>query len=497
MKKIAFVTPWPPQKSGISDYVYDLIKGLSKFDIQIEVYSNCQTPKKLDRVNVFNINETAINSRDDYDLIVYHIGNNIEYHGYIIDLLKKHGGVVHLHDMVLLHMMIAHKKSNLLELSSSVDKWYGKTISLLFQKLIKLDNTFLYEDIVTHIPMFEEVLQHADSCIVHSEYVKKRIRNVFPYIETHRIDHLFYNQNIIKTLHDNKKKTFRIGVFGGVEKNRHVDMIIMSCAQLLKEGFELELYIAGQVGCDCVDIYKLVNRLGISKKVYIFGRVDLEKFEELLAQSDVVVSLRNPTMGETSGVVMRAIQRAIPVIVSKTGWYSELPGFVDKVPLVNMKDELTKILKKYFIKEYYDKKKNAFIEYSEKHLNFTKAVATYHEILRAKKKDKDCLSKVLNRKLDSLEIKNNLLREIPFKKLTNNINNSHENQKENDLNSKSQWQLKASDLEKDINLKDQKIDLLTKELECVYHSESYRFFIRPIIWPFLSILKFIFKWRSK
>jgi glycosyltransferase involved in cell wall biosynthesis len=43
---------------------------------------------------------------------------------------------------------------------------------------------------------------------------------------------------------------------------------------------------------------------------------------------EVVVSLRSPTMGETSGTVVRALSLGRPLVVSDVGWFSELPDTV-------------------------------------------------------------------------------------------------------------------------------------------------------------------------
>ena len=53
-----------------------------------------------------------------------------------------------------------------------------------------------------------------------------------------------------------------------------------------------------------------------------------------MAACDVCVSLRSPTMGETSGSVIRQLSLGKPVIVSDVGWFAELPGEVAlKVPV--------------------------------------------------------------------------------------------------------------------------------------------------------------------
>ena len=45
----------------------------------------------------------------------------------------------------------------------------------------------------------------------------------------------------------------------------------------------------------------------------------------LMAACDVLVNLRYPTMGETSGSVIRALSLGKPLVVSDVGWFSELP----------------------------------------------------------------------------------------------------------------------------------------------------------------------------
>jgi glycosyltransferase involved in cell wall biosynthesis len=53
-----------------------------------------------------------------------------------------------------------------------------------------------------------------------------------------------------------------------------------------------------------------------------------------MAACDVCVSLRAPTMGETSGSAIRALSLGRPLVVSDLGWFAELPDdAVLKVPV--------------------------------------------------------------------------------------------------------------------------------------------------------------------
>ena len=53
-----------------------------------------------------------------------------------------------------------------------------------------------------------------------------------------------------------------------------------------------------------------------------------------MAACDVLVNLRSPTMGETSGAVIRGLALGKPMLVSDVGWFSELPDeAVLKIPV--------------------------------------------------------------------------------------------------------------------------------------------------------------------
>jgi glycosyltransferase involved in cell wall biosynthesis len=53
-----------------------------------------------------------------------------------------------------------------------------------------------------------------------------------------------------------------------------------------------------------------------------------DRLWSLMAACDVVVSLRSPTMGETSGSAIRALTLGKPLVVSDAGWFAELPNDV-------------------------------------------------------------------------------------------------------------------------------------------------------------------------
>jgi glycosyltransferase involved in cell wall biosynthesis len=60
---------------------------------------------------------------------------------------------------------------------------------------------------------------------------------------------------------------------------------------------------------------------------------DLVTFMAYIAATDIAINLRYPTVGETSGSLLRVMAGGVPAIVTDAGWYQELPeGTCLKLP---------------------------------------------------------------------------------------------------------------------------------------------------------------------
>ena len=76
------------------------------------------------------------------------------------------------------------------------------------------------------------------------------------------------------------------------------------------------------------------HRLERGRDVVLIDHVSEERLWALLSAFDVSVSLRAPTMGETSAMALRALAVGRPLVVSDLGWFAELPDAVAaKVPV--------------------------------------------------------------------------------------------------------------------------------------------------------------------
>ena len=85
--KVAYFSPMPPEPSGIADYSALLLPALQEHvDVEVVKRGAKRPPRGA-------------------DLAVYHVGNNPDAHGWIVDALRRTPGVVVLHDFVLHHLV--------------------------------------------------------------------------------------------------------------------------------------------------------------------------------------------------------------------------------------------------------------------------------------------------------------------------------------------------------------------------------------------------------
>ncbi|KLD75833.1 glycosyltransferase, partial [Xanthomonas hyacinthi DSM 19077] len=122
-----------------------------------------------------------------------------------------------------------------------------------------------------------------------------------------------------------------IALMGGGQGNRRFDWIA-SALSSIDTGLEepLIVEIAGEVDPAVLVHLQAIQALD-NVRLINHGHVDDEQFWKVFERADLMIALRQPTMGEASAVVCKALQAGLPVIVSDHGWYAELPPCVKKV----------------------------------------------------------------------------------------------------------------------------------------------------------------------
>ena len=177
-----------------------------------------------------------------------------------------------------------------------------------------------------------EVLDLATGLIVHSRYVEQRARAAGYEGPVWRIPHPAWEHAPVAPAQ--LEGAPLIGSFGNVNASKRIPQLLEAFARLRRERPDARLLLVGAVSPG-FDLDRRLQRLGLSDEGIVReAYVEEERLWALMAACDVCVNLRSPTMGETSGSVIRQLSLGKPVVVSDVGWFAELPDDVAlKVPV--------------------------------------------------------------------------------------------------------------------------------------------------------------------
>jgi len=382
--KILFFSPWPPQHTGIADYMYDLAKGLAKSGHTITIFTEVEKPKKLNGVIIQKPCMLDDFDSRHYDLLVYQMGNNSKFHLFMLPYLFEFEGIIHLHDLVLHHLMAyclyAHGDQQLYV--KVLNKWYGQYVVNKVLDMMEEGINVWDSSAVTEFPFFEEIIQHAKGVIIHSEFSQQKIHSVFPNLGCRVIPQVYAGMQINTRQRGSK---LSIGIFGGVDSNKRLDIVFQALARCGNLHEKVELNIVGSISDDCLYLKDLIHELRLDEVVTFHGRVDEAVFTDFFNATDLILALRYPTMGETSAIVMRSCQSAIPVVVSDVAWYAELPDFVPKImPETSTEvDELASLIRNFIeVTGFSEKRVDEARAYAAKNLDFDDLINEYTLILK-------------------------------------------------------------------------------------------------------------------
>ncbi len=325
-------TPWPPQRSGIADYAYRLVEGLIAEDVHVSVITAAEAPAPLARCEIHVASRERKVKVPTDALPIFQLGNNFAFHAFQPHYLARLGGLVHLHDPVLHHFHVDRTlAAGAGGYWNDLVHWYGAPVADACRRMASRGAPPWTNAAVTAIPLFEPYLQFADAVLVHSRVALLAINDRLPALRGYVLPQSYPIANTISELGRRGTDKLRLGVFGWIEPHKRIDQVLAAVAEMKSRGVALELEICGPAGATMRDLNAQIAAMELQGSAHLRGHLDHAALLAAIAATDVCINLRDPTMGETSAIVVQALQLGTPVIVSDTGWYSELPECVLKV----------------------------------------------------------------------------------------------------------------------------------------------------------------------
>ena len=338
--RLAFISPLPPERSGIADYSAELLPALAQhYDIDVVVAQTevsdtwVKANLPIRTVEWFRENAAA------YQRVLYHFGNS-PFHEHMFDLLAEHPGVVVLHDFYLGHIQ-SHR--------DFIGRAPGAWTRELYHShgFIASRSAVHAKDpgrVAFQYPCNWSVLEQATGVIVHSSHPKRLAEEwygshasgnwaVIPLLRTpaNTLDRASARQTL--GFSDDDFVVTSFGMLGPTKLNH--ELLDAWLASTLSRDKRCHLIFVGenQGGEYGADLQKKITHGGLKSRIHITGWVDGDTFKRHLAASDLGVQLRARSRGETSAAALDCLNYGIPTVVNANGSMSDLPGTaVHKLP---------------------------------------------------------------------------------------------------------------------------------------------------------------------
>lgn len=328
--KINWFSPLPPARTDIAHYTRRILAGLTA--VCEPVLWACQEAwdpaiENLAPVRRWTGQEWA--ALNEADITFFHLGNNALFHAEIWRVARRHPGILVLHDQCLQHFFrgLLNAEGH----AAAMRRHYGEAGALAAANLRsgRLD----MDALARSYPLGIHGLVGGIGAVTHSREAFDEVAaaNRWPVC---RLD-LPYPAapltNEPRTWPPDVSEPLRLILFGYLGSNRRLVPVLRALARFPGRR-RLRLDIYGQID----DPHALREELAdpaLRDLVQVHGFVPDEELERALAQAHLAINLRYPTMGEASGSQLRIWNQALPSLVTRTGWYADLPvgavGFVD------------------------------------------------------------------------------------------------------------------------------------------------------------------------
>ncbi len=331
-QRLAFVSPLPPERTGIADYAAQCLPALSKlFDIDLIVHQDkVVLPAELDalpRRDVLWFAEHA----SQYDQILYQFGNS-PFHSHMFALLQRFPGVVVLHDFFLSSVLCYEQMTGGIP-HAWTDALYHSHGDAAVQAAMVPAN---HEAVRQVWPCNLAVLQGATGVIVHSTHALELARQWYGpqagsnwhVVPLPRSEPGPIGRAAARAALGIPDDAFLVCTFGFIDPSKlsHHLLAAWNASALAKDKSCQLVFVGANHGGDFgVKMSSDIAASSGAKRIKIAGWTDEQVYRHYLQAADVGVQLRTMSRGETSAAVMDCLNYGLATIVNANGSMAALP----------------------------------------------------------------------------------------------------------------------------------------------------------------------------
>ncbi len=337
--RIAFFSPLPPRRSGISHYSAQLLPHLSKhFDI--DVYVDGYSPSQPSGNGVLRFFSTPPDlSQQPYFSRLFQLGNSA-FHAYMYEHLLRHGGITTLHEVSLhglVHSTLVDERQSEHRYAEEIAYEHGEKgqAALEMHQNGELDGATM----MALFPLNERALCASKAVIVHSEFARRQLLEGRSEQLAPRVKRINQGVTVLPRPAPSQRQSVRarlgipvdafvVGVFGMMTESKQLEVGLRAFQRLRRRDARAYYLSVGEFASPGYEasIHRLCEELGIADRAVFAGYAGSQDFFDYVFACDAALSLRYPNMGETSAAMLQALACGIPTIVNDLAAFAELPS---------------------------------------------------------------------------------------------------------------------------------------------------------------------------
>jgi glycosyltransferase involved in cell wall biosynthesis len=333
--RIAMVTPYPPDHSGVADYSKKCVESLAKF-VDVDVYTDAHKPAANPAVKVFYPISAAAWLRPDYDAVIAVAGNS-QYHTKILELHRKFGGPCIMHDNRLGELTAWWKGVE--HLRKLAERSLGRVISG------EEVSDWLANPASQPTLFYDELLEQTEPLFVHSEGIRAHALRLYG-INVEYLPFCVYRDFTAEDISVAARRAARESL--GIPQDQIVVIslgivdaakIPMKCIEAIagvgERGIPAHLYFVGQGSSGVREpLSTLAASSGIADRVHFFdGWVSEDDYRRFIVAANAGIQLRAHFYGGISGALADCVAAGLPTVANEDlATAIDAPCYISRVP---------------------------------------------------------------------------------------------------------------------------------------------------------------------
>jgi len=315
--KLEIWSPLPPAPSGIADYTAETLPPLVR---RAEVGVVVPDPAAVDPGALAGAALRAPGDSDPEALRLYALGNS-HWHSFVYREALRRPGVLMLHEWSLHGLVLAEtfRRGDAPAYRRLMREAYGTTGAVLAGQSIGGLCTPLVESL---FPLSEHVVERSRAVAATTRFTAARAARIRPGLPVRHIPlHASLPLDPLPSRAEARRalglpeEALVVTAPGLVNSLKRLDVALRVAGRLRSARPGLRLVVAGH-NLPPLPLEEWAQAAGLEGGFILTGRLSLPDLVRHLVAADVVLALRFPSLGEMSGVLLRALAVGRPAVVT-------------------------------------------------------------------------------------------------------------------------------------------------------------------------------------